>query len=97
MDLEPGAVDIATVVLPPDRMRVRVASMFDVPRLFAGASFDYVFIPGTLCYAESLPQIRVLLEVFLQCSHRSPRCPTDGPTHGNRRLPRSGWCARGAA
>lgn len=60
IDLESGAVDIAAEVLPQARMQVQVADMFTVPERFASASLDYVFIPGTLCYADNLDQVRSL-------------------------------------
>ena len=62
LDLEPRAVAIATEILPRDRITLHVANMLEIPS--AAESFDYVLIPGSLCYLHSLDDVRAALTEF---------------------------------
>ncbi len=64
IDYEQSVIDIASldVVLPKSQVAVEQLNMFDVPRRFKDAQFDYIFIPGTLCYAESYSSMIGLVE-----------------------------------
>ena len=64
VDLEPDALAIAAAVLPPQRMQLRVANMLNIADFYRGAEFDYVFIPGTLCYTDNLAQARSVLDAL---------------------------------
>ena len=59
IDLEAEAVAVAARVLPPARMNVSVGTMLDLR--FAAETFEYVFVPGCLCYLRSLDQVPLLL------------------------------------
>ena len=61
-DLEPKAVAIARRVLPRDRMPlVFEADMLTVQLPHTTALFDYIFVPGALCYLHSLDDIQAAL------------------------------------
>eukprot|EP00277_Geminigera_cryophila_P013189 CAMPEP_0179453988 /NCGR_PEP_ID=MMETSP0799-20121207/37858_1 /TAXON_ID=46947 /ORGANISM="Geminigera cryophila, Strain CCMP2564" /LENGTH=228 /DNA_ID=CAMNT_0021251429 /DNA_START=234 /DNA_END=916 /DNA_ORIENTATION=- len=57
-----NAVEIATVVLPRDRMNVTVGEMTRIHE--PSRSFDAVFVPGALCYLYSMTQVRMAVSEF---------------------------------
>lgn len=61
LDLEPETLSVAQVVLPESRIKLQLMHMINVPQVYAGKQFDFVFIPGTLCYADDMYQIKYLL------------------------------------
>jgi SAM-dependent methyltransferase len=60
-DIEEEAVAIANLVLPQDRMQVFVCDMLDLSHLESD-SFNYVLIPGSLCYLHSLIDVKSALK-----------------------------------
>jgi hypothetical protein len=68
IDYEKSAIDVAQIVLPKSQITVHQLDMFDVPDKFQDKQFDYVFIPGTLCYAESYKKMIDLVEGLI--THR---------------------------
>ena len=52
----------ALTVQPLARMKVHLANMFSVREIHTNALFNYVFIPGTLCYADNLNQVQRFME-----------------------------------
>ena len=62
LDLEANTVAIAKAILPLARMKVHLANMFSVREIHTNALFNYVFIPGTLCYADNLNQVQRFME-----------------------------------
>jgi ubiquinone/menaquinone biosynthesis C-methylase UbiE len=63
IDLEAEAVTIAARVLPRARMNVSVGTMVDLR--FESRSFDYVFVPGCLCYLRTLDQVETFLRLMI--------------------------------
>jgi SAM-dependent methyltransferase len=58
LDIDAKAIDIARVVLPLENMPELVVSHFmQTTVLFKDRQFDYVFLPGTLCYAKDIWQV----------------------------------------
>jgi ubiquinone/menaquinone biosynthesis C-methylase UbiE len=62
IDYEQSAIDVANVVLPASQIKLQQLNMFSVPETFKDRQFDYLFIPGTLCYAESFTKLAGLIE-----------------------------------
>lgn len=63
IDVVPGAIAIAGVVLPKDRMAVRVGDMRDLHDI-PDASFDVVYVPGAICYLQSLAEVAQAVAEF---------------------------------
>lgn len=68
IDYEQSAIDVANVVLPASQIKVQRLNMFDVPETFKDRQFDFVFIPGTLCYSETFAKLTGLIEGLI--THR---------------------------
>jgi hypothetical protein len=62
IDLEPKVVAIAQEILSPDKFQASVLNMILVPEVFRSKHFDYLFIPGTLCYADNIVQVYNLIK-----------------------------------
>jgi SAM-dependent methyltransferase len=62
IDLEPQAISVAAYILPRDRILLSVANMVKIPA--NSGSFDYVLVPGSLCYLHSLDEVRSALSEF---------------------------------
>jgi SAM-dependent methyltransferase len=63
IDVVPGAIAIAEVVLPKDRMAVRVGDMRDLHDM-PDSSFDVVYVPGAICYLQSLAEVAQAVTEF---------------------------------
>ncbi len=61
IDVVPEAIEIAKVVLPPKRSTLRVGNMLNLD-----GEFDHVFVPGAICYLESMFQVRKAVGGFLK-------------------------------
>jgi SAM-dependent methyltransferase len=63
VDLEGDVIAIAERVLPQERMSLYVA---DMENLFMAHEdeFDYVFVPGALCYQHSLASVHLAIKHF---------------------------------
>jgi SAM-dependent methyltransferase len=57
IDLESNVIELAAQVLEHSNVKLQVLNMINVPYSFENAGFDYIFIPGTLCYADSLGDV----------------------------------------
>lgn len=66
LDVEPEALAVAASVLSTNRITLQLNNMINIPQIYENRDFDYVFIPGTLCYADSLNQIYVLLRDIVE-------------------------------
>jgi len=55
IDIIPKALEIARRVLPADKINVSLEDMQHLS--FRAHSFDYVFVPGALCYLHSMKQV----------------------------------------
>ncbi len=62
IDLEEKAIAIAAQVLPKNRVTLSVGNMMDT-NLRPGI-FDYVFVPGALCYLHSLINVKFAISEF---------------------------------
>ena len=62
IDLEPNAISVAVEILPRNRMHLLVADMVEIPA--NSSSFDYVLVPGSLCYLHSLHDVQTALAEF---------------------------------
>jgi ubiquinone/menaquinone biosynthesis C-methylase UbiE len=62
IDVVPGAIAIAEVVLPKERMYVRVGNMLDIE--YGASVFDVVFVPGALCYLLSMDDVKIAVSEF---------------------------------
>ena len=63
IDVVPEAIAIAGVVLPKDRMAVRVGDMRDL-HWMPDSSFDVVYVPGAICYLQSLAEVAQAVAEF---------------------------------
>jgi SAM-dependent methyltransferase len=100
-DIEPRAISIARAVLPAERFDLIVSNMSSF--IVTEKAFDYIFIPGALCYLESLDLIehtvRSLLK-GLKCGGRG-MCASMLPGVASKmgscrsRVPESFWFALG--
>jgi len=61
-DLVPQAVQIASAVLPRDRMNATVGDMVDIRG--PSHAFDLVLVPGALCYLSSMDSVRTAVAGF---------------------------------
>jgi len=62
IDLESEVVAIAATILPSARMELHVSDMLKIP--VDANEFDYVFVPGSLCYLHSLDDVKAALTEF---------------------------------
>jgi ubiquinone/menaquinone biosynthesis C-methylase UbiE len=62
IDVVPRAIAIAEVVVPHDRMLVKVGDMRKVD--YGAKEFDVVFVPGALCYLLSMDEVRLAVSEF---------------------------------
>ena len=60
-DMLPGAVNVASRVLPNARMVVLEGNMLSLTRLFPRSYFDNVFIPGSICYLASMREVETVV------------------------------------
>jgi ubiquinone/menaquinone biosynthesis C-methylase UbiE len=63
IDVVPEAIAIAKAVLPKDRMAVRVGDMRDLHDI-PDSSFDVVYVPGAICYLQSLAEVAQAVAEF---------------------------------
>jgi SAM-dependent methyltransferase len=63
VDLERDVIAIAKRVLPRERMRLYVTDMAHLFMAHEG-EFNYVFVPGALCYQHSLASVHLALREF---------------------------------
>jgi SAM-dependent methyltransferase len=71
VDLSQRAVNIANCVLPEDRMRSYVADARDMD-MIPNFAFDYVIIPGVLCYLSNLYNVKLaLLEMLTKVKNEA--------------------------
>lgn len=61
IDLEQTALDVAKYTLKQWNVKLMKLDMLDIPYTFQEHHFDYVFFPGTLCYADTLSDIYWLM------------------------------------
>ena len=96
-DLEVEAVQIASVVLPHNRVQLFVGDMTDLSQL-ESETFDYVLVPGSLCYLHSLADIKRALQEFTRvlrpkgglCASMLASTTSDTGSC-NSRIPKSMW------
>jgi SAM-dependent methyltransferase len=60
-DIEPRAIAVASHSQPKARMVVAVGDMLQHLQQFADAYFDVIFVPGSLCYLQSLDEVETVL------------------------------------
>lgn len=96
-DLEAEAVAIAALVLPAQRMQVFVGNMLDLFHLESD-TFDYVFIPGSICYLHSLIEVKsALMQLTRLLRSGGGLCasmiasPSSDTGSCNTRIPKSIW------
>ena len=100
IDLEDAAISVAKEVLPPNRIHLLVADMVRIPTL--ASSFDYVFVPGSLCYLHSLNDVLSALAEFSRvlrpggglCASMLPSSISNMGSC-NIRVPKSIWTIEG--
>jgi SAM-dependent methyltransferase len=65
IDLEPRAIAVASQIFSNEsqRMQLSVANMLD-KLAFEDNHFDYVFVPGSLCYLHSIPEVKIAVAEF---------------------------------
>ena len=98
IDLEERVIALAKEALPLDRIHLFVGDMLKIPAI--SGTFDYVLVPGSLCYLHSiedlqqiaLPELsRVLRPGGGLCASMLPN-PMSGHTGScNIRVPKSLW------
>ena len=96
-DLEDEAVAIASLVLPPKRMKVFVGNMLDLSFL-EPETFDYILMPGSLCYLHSLLDVKITLQQMARilkmhgglCASMLASA-TSNTGSCNTRIPKSFW------
>lgn len=96
IDLEEPAILIAKTVLPAARMHLLVANMLSIPAL--DNTFDYVLVPGSLCYIDSLCSILQAISEFVRvlkpggglCASMLPSS-TSNMGSCNIRIPKNFW------
>jgi len=62
IDIVPGAIAIASVILPHNRINVSVGNMRKLP--FKNQAFDVVFVPGALCYLHTTSEVQQAVTEF---------------------------------
>jgi ubiquinone/menaquinone biosynthesis C-methylase UbiE len=62
IDVVPGAIAIATKVLPSSRMQVKVGDMLNIE--YGASEFDIVYVPGAICYLLSMGDVKVAVSEF---------------------------------
>lgn len=96
IDLEPKAISVAAEVLPSNRMHLLVADMVEIPA--SSNTFDYVLVPGSLCYLHSLNDVQSALREFARvlkpgggiCASMLPSTTSEMGSC-NIRIPKSTW------
>jgi SAM-dependent methyltransferase len=96
LDLEQRAVAIAAEILPSDRITLHVGDMLKIPA--KADTFNYVLVPGSLCYLHSLDDVRAALAEFTRvlipggglCASMLPSA-TSHMGSCNIRVPKSIW------
>lgn len=96
IDIEDSAIQLARVILPVERIHLLVADMVEIPAM--GDSFDYVLVPGSLCYLHSLGDVHSALSEFVRvlrpggglCASMLPSLTSDMGSC-NIRIPKSIW------
>ena len=65
IDLEPLAIAVASQIFSNEsqRMQLSVANMLD-KMAFKDNYFDYVFVPGSLCYLHSVSEVKIAVSEF---------------------------------
>jgi len=65
IDLEPRAIAVASQIFSnaSHRMQLSVANMLD-KLAFDDNHFDYVFVPGSLCYLHSITEVKIAVAEF---------------------------------
>lgn len=61
IDIEHVALDVARYTLKQWNVKLMKLDMVDVPYTFHDYNFDYVFFPGSLCYADNLSDVYWLI------------------------------------
>jgi SAM-dependent methyltransferase len=97
-DIEERAVSIAAMILPRERFHCAVGDMLSPPTLLAHGPYDYIIIPGALCYLHSQTDVVHALERLTRQLKRGGRLcasmlpDTDSEMGScNTRVPRSLW------
>lgn len=96
IDVQAKAISVAAEVLPRDRFRLLVADMVSLPA--NKSSFDYVLVPGSLCYLYSLDDVILAVAEFTRvlrpggglCVSMLPSA-TSPMGSCNTRIPKSVW------
>lgn len=99
VDLESKAIAIAKEVLPENRMSLLVANMIYMPMIESN-TFDYVLVPGAICYLHSLYDVRAALVEFARvlkpggglCASMIASATSDMGSC-NIRIPKESWLA----
>ena len=61
IDIEPGAIAIASRVLPTNRMALSVGNMISDLSNFPHDYFDNIFVPGSICYLHSIQEVTAVM------------------------------------
>ena len=99
IDLEDSAIQLAKQVLPSQRMHLMTANMLAIPAL--DSSFEYVLVPGSLCYLHSSTDVLLAISEFVRvlkpagalCASMLPSITSDMGSC-NIRIPKSLWTRR---
>jgi ubiquinone/menaquinone biosynthesis C-methylase UbiE len=62
IDIVPGAIAIADVVIPHDRMLVKIGDMRNIE--YTAESFEVILVPGAICYLFSMDEVRLAVSEF---------------------------------
>lgn len=96
IDIEEKAIRLAREILPHDRMHLLVANMLQIPAV--DNSFDYVLVPGSLCYLHSIKDVHLALAEFVRVlRHGGGLCAsmiasmTSNMGSCNVRIPKNMW------
>lgn len=94
IDIVPRALEIAKRILPPQKMNVSLQDMQSLS--FAPNSFDYVLVPGALCYLHSIKQVNRAVDSMVRIM-RKGMCvsmlasSTSDTGSCNVRIPKDYW------
>ena len=96
IDIVEPAIRIAKTVLPAGRMHLLVANMLSIPAL--DNTFDYVLVPGSLCYLDSFHSMLQAISEFVRvlkpggglCASMLPSS-TSNMGSCNIRVPKNFW------